>query len=115
MSRPARALLDAAALRHNLEQVRRRAPRARVMAVVKANAYGHGAPWVARALSTADAFGVSSLEEGVQLREAGIAQPICLFEGFFSADELPLLVKHKLSPVIHHVSQLQILAQTRAD
>ncbi|MBI3545889.1 MAG: alanine racemase [Gammaproteobacteria bacterium] len=115
MSRPARALLDTAALRHNLEQVRRRAPRARVMAVVKANAYGHGAPWVARTLSTADAFGVSSMEEGVQLREAGIAQPISLFEGFFSADELPMLIKHRLAPVIHHASQLQNLAQITSD
>ncbi len=115
MSRPARALLDAAALRHNLEQVRRHAPRARVMAVVKANAYGHGASWVARTLSGADAFGVSSMEEGVELREAGITQPICLFEGFFAADELPMLIKHRLAPVIHHPSQLQNLAQIRSD
>ncbi len=111
MSRPARALVDAGALRHNLQQVRLRAPRARVMAVVKANAYGHGLVWTARALDRAvEAFGVSSMEEGIQLREAGITQPICLLEGFFTADELPLLAKHRLEPALHHESQLKVLA-----
>ena len=112
MSRPACALVDAAALKHNLQQVRRRAPRSRVMAVVKANGYGHGLVWVARALNgDADAFGVSSAEEGIQLREAGISQPICLLEGFFTADELPLLSKHHLEPAIHQDEQLKVLAQ----
>ena len=110
MSRPARAQVDAWALRHNLQQVRSRAPRARIMAVVKADGYGHGLAWVARTLSdNVDAFGVSSMEEGIQLREAGIAHPICLLEGFFSADELPFLAKHKLDPAIHEESQLKAL------
>ena len=112
MSRPARALVDAGALKHNLQQVRLRAPQARVMAVVKANAYGHGLAWVARVLNDAvDAFGVSSIEEGIQLREAGVTQPICLLEGFFTADELPLLAKHRLAPTIHHATQIKALAQ----
>ena len=111
MSRPALAQVDAGALRHNLQQVRLRAPRARVMAVVKANGYGHGLAWVARTLSDADAFGVSSVEEGVQLREAGIAQPICLLEGFFTPDELPLLARHRLEPAIHCDSQVKLLAR----
>lgn len=112
MSRPARAQVDAGALRHNLQQVRLRAPRARIMAVVKADGYGHGLAWVARTLSdNVDAFGVSSMEEGIQLREAGIALPICLLEGFFSADELPLLAKHDLAPAIHEDGQLKALAQ----
>jgi len=115
MSRPARALLDAGALTHNLQQVRRHAPQARVMAVVKANGYGHGLAWVARTLSeSADAFGVSSIEEGLQLRAAGVTRPICLLEGFFSADELPLLVQHGLEPVIHHVGQIEALAMAPA-
>ncbi len=110
MSRPARALLDAGALKHNLQQVRRHAKSARVMTVVKANGYGHGLAWVARTLGeSTDAFGVSSAEEGVQLREAGVTQPICLFEGFFSADELPLLSRERLDPVIHHVGQVETL------
>src|SRR3989344_5062963 len=112
MSRPARAQVDAGALRHNLQQDRLRAPRARVMAVVKAEGYGHGLAWVARTLSgNVDAFGVSSMEEGIQLREAGIVHPICLLEGFFSAAELPLLVKHRLAGAIHEEGQLKAVAQ----
>lgn len=112
MSRPARALVDAGALRHNLQQARLRAPHARVMAVVKANGYGHGLTWVAKSLEAdADAFGVSSVEEGAQLREAGITRPICLLEGFFTPDELALLAKYRLEPAIHHESQVKTLAQ----
>jgi alanine racemase len=110
MSRPARAQLDAGALRYNLQQVRLHAPRARVMAVVKADGYGHGLTWVARTLSdNVDAFGVSSMEEGIQLREAGITHPVCLLEGFFSADELPLLARYKLDPAIHEAGQIKSL------
>ncbi|MHB8535446.1 MAG: alanine racemase [Sulfuricaulis sp.] len=112
MSRPARALVDAGALRHNLQQVRRHAPRARVMAVIKANAYGHGLAWVAQSLNdAADAFGVSSVEEGLQLRLAGINRPICLLEGFFTPDELPMLAQHRLEPAIHNQNQLDVLEQ----
>ena len=115
MSRPARALLDAAALKHNLQQVRRHARHARVMAVVKANGYGHGLAWVARSLGeSADAFGVSCREEGAQLRAAGVTRPICLLEGFFSADELPLLSRERLEPVVHHDTQIKALAQASA-
>jgi alanine racemase len=115
MSRPARALLDAGALRHNLQQVRRHAPKARIMAVVKANGYGHGLAWVAQTLGeSADAFGVSSVEEGVQLRLAGVTRPVCLLEGFFTADELPLLSKQRLEPVVHNEAQLRALATVPA-
>jgi alanine racemase len=114
MSRPARALLDSEALRHNLAQVRRCAPRARVMAVVKANGYGHGLLWVAQALADADAFAVASVEEGGQLRRGGIRQPVTVLEGFFSADEIPLLVENGLEPVIHHAVQLQQLEAATA-
>jgi alanine racemase len=109
MSRPARALLDAAALRHNLAEVRRRAPRSRVMAVIKANGYGHGVAWVAGTLDGADTFGVASVEEGVALRDAGIAKPICVLEGFFEPSELPLFDRHQLSSVVHHEAQLRAL------
>jgi alanine racemase len=116
MSRPARALLDAGALKHNLQQARLHAKTARVMAVVKANGYGHGLAWVARTLGeSADAFGVSSVEEGVQLRQAGVTRPICLLEGFFSADELSLLSRERLEPVIHHDGQLKTLAAASKD
>lgn len=114
MSRPARAIVDAQALRHNLAEVRRRAPRARVMAIAKANGYGHGLVWVAEACADAvDAFGVAAAEEAVALREAGITNPICLLEGFFAAGELPLLERHGLSAVIHDEAQVRALETAR--
>ena len=114
MTRPARALLDAQALRHNLAEVRRRAPGRRVMAIVKANGYGHGLVWVARTLAgSADGFGVAAVEEALALREAGITEPVCLLEGFFAAEELALLAQHDLSPVIHHEPQVQALEAAR--
>lgn len=114
MSRPARAIVDAQALRHNLAEVRRRAPRARVMAIVKANGYGHGLVWVATTLAAAaDAFGVASAEEALVLREAGVTRPICLLEGFFEAEELPLLAQHDLAPVVHHEAQVRALEAAR--
>ncbi len=106
MSRPARALLSAEALRHNLERVRHYAPASKVMAIIKANAYGHGVTWAAGALRRAEAFGVASVEEGIELRTSGVTQPICLLEGFFDAGELPLLQQHRLDPVLHHEAQL---------
>ena len=109
MARPARARLNAQALLHNLQQVRRHAPRARAMAVVKANAYGHGLVWVATTLKSADAFAVAGMEEGLVLRAAGVKQPIVLLEGFFSADELSSLQSRQLSPVLHSEYQLRLL------
>ena len=114
MSRPARALVNAQALRHNFQQVKRYASDARVMAVVKANAYGHGLEWVAATLYDADAFAVASVEEGIQLREAGLAQSICLLTGFFDAEELLLVEGYKLSPVIHNDAQLRQLARYKS-
>jgi alanine racemase len=116
MTRPARALLDAQALRHNLREVRRRAPRSRVMAIVKANGYGHGLVWVAETLADGvDAFGVAAAEEGIVLREAGIVRPICLLEGFFTPDELPLLAQHDLEPAIHCEAQVAALEGARLE
>lgn len=114
MTRPTRAIVDAQALRHNLAEVRRRAPRSKVMAIVKANGYGHGLVWAARTLADGvDAFGVASAEEGLVLREEGITRPICLLEGFFTPDELPLLAQHDLAPVIHHEAQVRALESAR--
>ncbi len=109
MARPAQVRLSAAALRHNLTRVRSFAPAAKVMAVIKANGYGHGLTWVARVLSEADAFGVASVDDGIVLRRAGVTQPVCLLEGFFQGDELPLLAEQRLSAVVHHESQIRDL------
>jgi alanine racemase len=84
------------------------------MAVIKANAYGHGAVHCARALSSeADGFAVSSLEEAIELREAGIIEPILLLEGFFSEDELACIVEQDLWLVIHAQWQVDILLAAR--
>ena len=82
------------------------------MAVVKADAYGHGLVRVAKALSSADAFGVACLEEAEQLREAKITQPIVLLEGPYSFVELKQIEALDLDIVVHHISQLEMLEQS---
>src|SRR5271163_4795697 len=85
------ATIDTAALKHNLQRIRHFAPRSRVMAVIKANAYGHGLLAVARALDEADAFAVARVDEGLTLRMAGIQKRTVLLEGVFDRGQLDLL------------------------
>lgn len=106
--RPARALIDLDALRHNYRLARGRHG-ARSLAVVKANAYGHGAVQCARALAEADGFAVAFLDEALVLRDAGITQPILLLEGVFTADELLRVAAFDLWPVVHHAGQIEML------
>lgn len=113
MTRPARAVLSAQALRHNFERVRAYAPHAKIMAVVKANAYGHGLVWTARTLDAADGYAVASVEEGAELRAAKIAQPICLLEGFFEPAELVEIARNRLAPVVHHAGQVLDLEKAK--
>lgn len=119
MMRPLRARLSAGALSHNLAVVRRYASqshtRVRVMAIIKANAYGHGIGFAAEALGDADAFGVASLDEGLALREIGVAKPVCLLEGLFDARELPIAARNNLSIVVHQDSQVDFLSATQRD
>lgn len=109
MSRPIFAHIDTQALQHNLSVTRRYAPHARVMAVVKANGYGHGLTRVARALWDADGFAVASVNEAIQLRDLGWRKPILLLEGIFDATEISLCLTHQLSLVIHHSEQINWL------
>lgn len=110
--RPARALIDLDALRHNY-QLARQLGGGRALAVVKADAYGHGAVRCAAALEgQADGFAVACIEEAMTLREAGIRAPILLLEGFFEAQELELIVRHQLWTVIHAPWQLDVLERT---
>ncbi|HEY6643406.1 alanine racemase [Povalibacter sp.] len=106
------ATLDGDALRHNLAAVRRLAPDSRVLAVIKANAYGHGIVEVARALATADAFGVARIGEGLTLRAAGITGPIVLLEGVFSAVELQQAAAANFELVVHSLEQVSQLEQS---
>ncbi len=110
MSRPIRATIDAAALRHNFAVARRHAGPTRLWAVVKANAYGHGLERAVQALAdAADGFALIELERAVALRAAGLDQPILMLDGFFAADELPLFVRHRLIPVVHRPEQAATL------
>ena len=93
MSRATTATIHIDALRHNLAQVRALAPRSRVMAVVKADGYGHGLERVAQALAGADAFGVAALSDAERLRAAGLSQRIVLLSGFDEPADLPQLAR----------------------
>jgi len=119
--RPVWAEIRLSALAHNLRMIRRHvnppgaSPASRryarkVLAVVKANAYGHGAVPVARALASAGAdwFGVTSTAEGVELREGGIRKPILVLTGFWAGEEKRLL-EHRLTPAITRCEQLRLL------
>lgn len=112
MARPTSATIHIDALRHNLAHVRALAPGSRVMAVVKADGYGHGLERVARALSGADAFGVAALSDAERLRAAGLSQPIVLLSGFDAADDLPKLRQLNVETVVHHAAQLDMLEQS---
>ena len=111
MSRLIRAVIDAGALRHNLRIIRERARGARVMAVVKANAYGHGLVPAALALSDVDAFAVARLEEGLALRAQGVTQPIVLLEGVFAAEQLLEAARYGFDLVVHDALQIEILEE----
>lgn len=113
--RPAKAIIDLAALRHNLREARRRAGRAKVAAIVKADAYGHGAARVLPALAEADMLGVACIEEALALREAGATHSILLMEGVFQPDELPLCARLDFQIAIHEPGQLAMLEAARLD
>lgn len=108
--RPARALIDLEALRSNY-RLARELGGGKALAVVKADAYGHGAVRCAQALEgEADGFAVAAIEEALELRSAGIRAPILLLEGFFDADELPLIAAHGLWTAIGSAWQVEALA-----
>ncbi|MCY1199340.1 Alanine racemase [compost metagenome] len=107
--RPARALIDLEALRHNY-RLAREVTGAKALAVVKADAYGHGAVRCAQALEPeANGFAVACIEEALELRAAGIRKPILLLEGFFEADELELIQAHDFWTVVHSGWQLEAI------
>ncbi|WP_163649166.1 alanine racemase [Modicisalibacter sp. 'Wilcox'] len=114
MARPLHADIDLAALRHNYRLAQELAPGSRALAVLKADAYGHGAVACARALEgLAPAFAVACLEEAQTLRAAGIRQPIVLLEGIFSADELERVEALDLWVAVHSDWQLDALLAHR--
>ncbi len=113
--RAARALIDISALQHNLHCIRQLAPKRRIIAMLKANGYGHGLLRVAHALKSADALGVACVEEALELRDGGITTEIVVMEGFFASREIPLLASRGFSTVVHHEAQLVALENTPTD
>src|SRR5262245_36692819 len=111
MPRPLTAIVRSSALRNNLAVARRAVPHAQVLAVVKANAYGHGLMRAAPALQGADGFGVLELDSALRLREAGHNRRILLLEGPFESAELPYFSQHRLTAVIHNMEQIAMLEQ----
>ncbi len=112
MSRAVRAEIDLRALVHNRRRVRELAPSAKTLAVIKANAYGHGAVRAARALGDADGFGVAGIDEAMALRDAGVDAPVCLLSGFQEAADLPLLAARDISSAVYDPAQLEMLEAT---
>src|SRR3990172_4088168 len=109
--RPTFCTIDLAALRWNLRQVRAKVgAQVKILSMVKANAYGHGAPAVARALAEegSDAFGVATLEEGVELRQAGICTPILVVAGIY-LEQLDQFFENNLTPAVHELDGMQRL------
>lgn len=110
----ARALIRLGALKHNLDVIRRAAPGAKIMAVIKANAYGHGMEAVAETLDDVDAFAVARLPEAVQLHEYGIDKPLVLLAGALTAAELQEALTRSLQIVVHCMEQVELLEAASA-
>jgi len=115
MARPIQASFDLAALKNNFATARRHAGSAAIMAVIKADAYGHGLLRVARTLADAEAFALLELDDAVRLRDAGFRQRILLLEGCFSVAELPEIVHHGFTIMMHSREQLHMLKSLPAD
>jgi alanine racemase len=109
----ARALIRLGALQHNLKVIRAAAPHARIMAVIKANAYGHGMTTVADGLGDADAFAVARLPEAVSLHDYGVEKPIVLLAGVLTDDELDEALARGFEMVVHCIEQVELLESSR--
>lgn len=107
--RQATVYIDSEALQYNLNRVKQLAPTAKIVSMVKANAYGHGVKDCLAALASTDAFGVACLEEALEIRELGYQQPITLIEGIFSAEEMQIVIDQNIEIIVHHQQQLDWL------
>jgi alanine racemase len=113
MPRPLCATIHLDAMQHNLARARACAPDARVWAVIKANAYGHGLERGMRGFAQADGLALIELENAVRLRQLGWEKPVLLLEGFFDASDIPLLAEHNLSTTVHCIEQIKMLEYTQ--
>ncbi len=114
MSRPAKAIVDLAAIRHNYQLAQRLAPKAKTLGVVKANAYGHGAIAVAKTLEPlAPILAVACIEEALELRASGIQKPILLLEGAFEKSELAIASRENFWLMASGIEQVRSIAETK--
>ncbi len=112
--RATHALIDIAALQHNFQVLQHRAGSARVVAVIKADGYGHGMLTVARALPQAAFLAVATIDEAMHLRQAGIDTALLVLQGFKDQAELAQTVAQQLVPVVHAPHQVRLLQQSAA-
>ena len=113
MPRPLSATIHLDSMQHNLQRARSCAPLARIWAVVKANAYGHGLERGMRGFAQADGLALIETENAVLLREQGWIKPILLLEGIFDASDVPLLAEHNINSTVHDIEQIKMLEYTR--
>ncbi|MCA1856454.1 alanine racemase [Massilia oculi] len=113
MPRPLTATIHLDSMQHNLQRARACAPLARIWAVVKANAYGHGLERGMRGFAGADGLALVETENALRLRELGWSKPILLLEGFFDPSDLPLLAEHDIGTAVHNIEQVKMLEYTQ--
>jgi alanine racemase len=113
MPRPLHAIIHLDAMQHNLGRAGASAPTARVWAVVKANAYGHGLERGMRGLHQADGLALIETENALRLRELGWVKPILLLEGIFDASDVPLLAEQNINSAVHCIEQIKMLEYTQ--
>jgi len=109
--RPIQVTIDKDAFKHNIARVKAMTPRTKVMAVIKADAYGHGMEVAARMLEDADEFAVVSIDDVLRLREAGIKKKLHLLSGVFNVEQLMMMSMQNVQPVIYDWEQLRMLEQ----
>src|SRR4051812_31331210 len=113
MSRPILAQVNLSALRANVRKGREHVPTGQILAVVKANAYGHGLARVLPALAEVDGLALVELDAAVALRDAHYARRVLLLEGFFEANELVEIAARRLAIVVHHEQQVRMLETSK--
>ena len=111
----ATAVIDLHALSNNYQLIKSLSPDAKILAVLKANGYGHGLERIANALPDADAFGVARIDEALALRAAGIEKPIVLLEGFFAKEDIETLSANNLQTIVHNEQQLSAIVNANVD
>jgi alanine racemase len=113
MPRPLSATIHLDSMQHNLARARACAPLAKIWAVVKANAYGHGLERGMRGFAQADGLALIETDSAVRLREKGWIKPILLLEGIFDAQDVPMLAEHNINSAVHNIEQIKMLEYTR--